>query len=136
MRPTVFSFGVLISCALHLRGAAAGNTNGPARIKDSLRNARIINTNIIRPTVTKEMGDVGGKFFGQVPDPAKTKHYYIAVEPELWDYVPEGRDVVCGKPLPPELVSGKRAIKLRYVKYTDDTFSTAVMGEPRIGIMG
>src|SRR4051794_25192130 len=51
-------------------------------------------------TVTPEMGDKGGKIFGQVPDPAKTRHYYIAVEPELWNFAPEGVDPVCGKAFP------------------------------------
>ena len=58
-------------------------------------------TNVIPPTVTVAMGDVGGKIFGRAPDPAKTRHYYIAAEPELWNYAPEGRDPICGKPLPP-----------------------------------
>src|SRR5262245_13833993 len=34
----------------------------------------------MKPTTTIETGDLGGKFFGQVPDPAKTRHYYIAAE--------------------------------------------------------
>ena len=48
------------------------------------------------------MGDVdlGGKYFGQIPDPAKTRHYYIAAEAQKWDYLPSGSDVVCGLPLP------------------------------------
>src|SRR4051812_19908598 len=55
----------------------------------------------ISPTVTVEMGDAGGKIFGRVPDTGRTRHYFIAAEPEMWDYVPEGQDIVCGKPLPP-----------------------------------
>jgi hypothetical protein len=39
----------------------------------------------ISPTVTAEMGDLGGKSFGVVPDPAKTRHYYIAAELDTWD---------------------------------------------------
>src|SRR5262245_26572382 len=48
-------------------------------------------TNAVQPTVTATMGDVGGKFFGGTPDPARTRHYWIAAEPELWDYAPQGR---------------------------------------------
>ena len=64
-------------------------------------------TNNITPTVTVEMGDVGGKFFGQPPDEKKTRRYYIAAEPELWDYAPQGKDPVCGKPLPPSVLLHK-----------------------------
>ena len=42
-------------------------------------------TNLITPTVTREMGAVGGKCFGAPPDPAKTAHYVIAAESEIWD---------------------------------------------------
>ena len=49
---------------------------------------------MIEPTVTQEMGDMGGKFFGAAPDAKKTRHYYIAAEPVLWDFAPEGKDSV------------------------------------------
>src|SRR5690349_3114553 len=69
-------------------------------------------TNFVQPTVTAQMGDVGGKFFGRTPDPAKTRHYYIAAEPELWDYVPQGVDPICGKPLPPPIHAQGRVSKI------------------------
>ena len=50
----------------------------------------------VKPTVTTNMGELGGKYFGQTPDPAKTHHYYIAAEPDEWDYMPIGSDPVCG----------------------------------------
>ena len=93
-------------------------------------------TNMIQPTVTAEMGDVGGKFFGRAPDPAKTRHYYIAAEPELWDFTPQGLDPVCGKPLPPPVVAQRRNGKIRYVQYTDATFAAKVFPTPRLGILG
>ena len=93
-------------------------------------------TNVIPPTVTVAMGDVGGKSFGQVPDPAKTRRYYIAAEPELWDFAPQGLDPVCGKPLPPPVVAQRRSGKLRYVQYTDDSFASKVFQAPRLGILG
>lgn len=93
-------------------------------------------TNVIPPTVTAAMGDRGGKFFGQPPDPAKTRRYYIAAEPQLWDYAPEGQDPVCGKPLPPPVVNQRRGGKVRYVEYTDETFSARVMEQSRLGILG
>src|SRR5688500_2455293 len=69
-------------------------------------------TNVVPLTVTAGMGDVGGKFFGQPPDPARTRHYYIAAEPQLWDYAPEGRDPVCGKPFPPPVVAKRSGGKM------------------------
>ena len=93
-------------------------------------------TNIIQPTVTAAMGDVGGKFFGRKPDAAKTRRYYIAAEPELWDYTPQGADPVCGKPLPPPILMQRRVGKIRYVQYTDDTFTTKVFQNPRLGVLG
>lgn len=93
-------------------------------------------TNVIPPTVTAKMGDVGGRFFGEVPDPARTRQYYIAIEPELWDYAPQGLDPVCGKPLPPPVVAQRRGGKIRYVQYLDETFGAKAMQTPRLGIMG
>lgn len=90
----------------------------------------------IIPTLTPEMGDLGGTINGQVPDPAKTRHYYIAAEPELWDFTPEGRDPICGKPLPPGVVNNRNTGKVRYVEYTDATFSARMIETPRLGILG
>lgn len=93
-------------------------------------------TNAVQPTVTVEMGDVGGKFFGRAPDPARTKRYYIAIEPELWDFAPQGQDPICGKPLPPPVLTQRRSGKLRYVQYTDESFGAKVIQTPRLGILG
>jgi FtsP/CotA-like multicopper oxidase with cupredoxin domain len=93
-------------------------------------------SNTIPATVTKAMGDVGGKFFGAVPDPARTRRYYIAIEPEFWDYAPQGIDPVCGLPFPPPLAAKRRAAKLRYVQYTDETFASKVIQPSRLGILG
>jgi FtsP/CotA-like multicopper oxidase with cupredoxin domain len=90
----------------------------------------------IRPTVTVETGDLGGKIFGRAPDPAKTRHYYVAAESELWDFAPSGRDEICGGPLPPPVVAARKNGKLRYVQYTDATFSARVIATPSLGILG
>ena len=107
-----------------------------ARAQSNAPNRLSYLTNFAEPTVTAAMGDVGGKFFGQVPDPARTRHYYIAAEPEVWDYAPQGKDVVCGKPLPANLAAQRRGGKLRYVQYTDDTFTAKVFQNPSLGILG
>jgi manganese oxidase len=96
----------------------------------------ISQTNIIRPTVTPEMGDVGGKSYGKAPDEAKTRHYYIAAEKQLWDFAPEGRDVVCGMPLSPSIQAQHASIKIRYVAYTDATFTKRQKENASLGILG
>lgn len=88
------------------------------------------------PTVTREMGDVGGKFFGTPPDPAKTRHFYVAAEPELWDFAPQGADAVCGKPLPSSLLLFRSSWKIRYVQYADAAFTARVLQPDRLGILG
>ncbi|MCI0541632.1 MAG: multicopper oxidase domain-containing protein [Verrucomicrobiales bacterium] len=82
------------------------------------------------------MRNAGGTYFGQAPEAAHTRRYFIAVEQELWDFAPEGRDVVCGRPLPPEVVQQRQSAKLRYVQYTDASFAARVLSEPRLGILG
>jgi hypothetical protein len=90
----------------------------------------------IRPTVTLASGDTGGTFFGRAPDPAKTRRYYIAAESELWDYAPTGREELCGGSLPPPLLRNRKSGKLRYVQYTDATFTTKVIPNRSLGILG
>ncbi len=90
----------------------------------------------IIPTVTPSMGDPGGTFFGEVPDPAKARHYYIAAEPVLWDYLPEGEDPVCGKTPPPQVMAKRAGERLRYVEYTDARFDARMLPNERLGILG
>lgn len=90
----------------------------------------------IRPTTTVATGDRGGLFFGRKPDPARSHHYYIAAEHQLWDYAPAGRDEVCGLPLPPPLLAQRAVGKTRYVQYTDATFGARAFGTPSLGVLG
>lgn len=90
----------------------------------------------LRPTTTVETGDRGGTFFGQKPDPAKSLHYYVAAESELWDYAPAGKDEVCGLPLSPALLANRQTGKTRYVAYTDATFGARALATPSLGILG
>ncbi len=92
----------------------------------------------IRPTVTAQMGDIdlGGKYFGQIPDPARTRHYYIAAEAQKWDYLPSGSDEVCGMPLTPSVVLKHNVWKGRYFEYTDGTFTKRAPETARLGILG
>jgi hypothetical protein len=90
----------------------------------------------IHPTVTAATGDAGGKLFGRAPDPAKTRRYYVAAESALWDFAPSGRDEICGGPLPPPVAAARKNGKLRYVQYTDATFTARVIAPPSLGILG
>lgn len=105
-------------------------------LRAQLAPATPLGSNAVQITVTEKMGDVGGKYFRQPPEPAKTHRYFIAAEPELWDFTPQGLDPVCGKPLPPPVVAQRKVAKIRYVRYTDETFTTKVFETPRLGIMG
>lgn len=82
------------------------------------------------------MGDVGGKLFGKQPAGDGVRHYYIKAEPVVWDYAPQARDPICGKPLPPAVEHQRTATKFLYRQYSDATFTRRVMEEPRLGIMG
>lgn len=90
----------------------------------------------VRPTVTVETGDTGGTFRGRKPDPAKTRHYYLAAESVLWDFAPAGKDEICGLPLPPPLLRERKVGKVRYIQYTDASFSAQVIPQRSLGILG
>lgn len=90
----------------------------------------------ITPTVAAGQGDRGGLYFGQAPEAERTRHYFIAAEPEAWNYAPSGRDEVCGNPLPPPVLANPRNDKLRYVQYTDATFKARVFANPSLGVLG
>ena len=65
-----------------------------------------------------------------------TVRYFVAAEPVDWDYAPLGRDPAFDRPLPEPW--GRRHVypKLRYIQYTDATFSVRVEGPPSAGILG
>ena len=90
----------------------------------------------IRPTLTAKMGDLGGKYFGQTPDPAKTHHYYIAAESDQWDFMPLGSDPVCGMTPSADVQARHQVPKARYFQYTDRTFTKRVPQAQRLGILG
>lgn len=90
----------------------------------------------IRATVTAESGDIGGTFFGRTPPAEKVRRYFIAAEPVRWDFTPAGRDDVCGLPLPGPVIAQRVREKLRYIQYTDATFTQRVIPNPSLGVMG
>lgn len=91
---------------------------------------------VVRGQVPTDSAGADGTYFGKVPDPARTRHYYIAADPVLWNFAPKGQDPVCGKTFPPALLLNRVSWKVRYVQYTDATFSARVLPEERLGILG
>lgn len=90
----------------------------------------------IKETVSAGQPDPGGKLFGQPPPPDKTRHYYLAAEPVTWTWSPLGVNTSKPLPLPPYLEEQPTAPKVRYVQYTDATFTQRVLDTPRLGILG
>lgn len=65
----------------------------------------------------------------------RTRIYYIAADEVEWDYTPEGRDLVAGRPFDDVATDmlvagprrmGSRAMKALYRAYTDSTFTTRI----------
>lgn len=64
----------------------------------------------------------------------QTRSYFIAAESVQWNFAPLGRDPVFDQPIPglaPPVFQ-----KVRYVQYTDSTFTTRVEQPPWLGILG
>ena len=90
----------------------------------------------MKPTVNVADANPGGKYFGEQPDPARVKRYFIAAEYDQWDYLPDGKDPVMGSPIPPQVLESPKSGKCRYFQYTDDTFTARVLPTERLGIFG
>jgi FtsP/CotA-like multicopper oxidase with cupredoxin domain len=65
-----------------------------------------------------------------------TRRYFVAAEPVTWDYAPSGIDMMAGGPLPSPWGDTRSYEKLRYVEYTDDTFSKEVPAPAWRGLLG
>lgn len=94
------------------------------------------NTELQKPTVLPGTPDLGGKFFGAPPDSARTRQYFIAAEPVTWNYLPKGVDPVGKSRIPDYIRSAPTAQKLRYVQYTDVSFSIRANHPAHLGILG
>lgn len=66
----------------------------------------------------------------------KARHYYIAAEDLQWDYAPSGRDLLHGMALPQPWSAQTRWAKIRYVEYTDATFTARKPQPDWLGILG
>ena len=90
----------------------------------------------MKPTVFEGDPDPGGKFFGKAPDPAHVRRYFIAAETEVWNFLPDGEDATMKNKVPPHILNNSVSGKSRYHQYTDDTFTTRVIPNERLGILG
>lgn len=78
-------------------------------------------------------GDGGGNDGNYVP---QTRMYFIAAEHVEWNYAPLGRDPVFDQPIPEPFGEQLEYEKIRYIEYTDDTFTTLVPQPEWLGILG
>jgi FtsP/CotA-like multicopper oxidase with cupredoxin domain len=95
-----------------------------------------------------------GSLAGQIPVaqvraaaavPNQTRTYFISAEDVMWDYAPQGTNVITGQPFGdtenvfvqpgPDRI-GTRYEKCLYRGYTDATFRTQTPVDPTLGIMG
>jgi len=74
--------------------------------------------------------------FNPFPLYAVTRHYYIAAEKVSWDYAPSGMDLIHGRPVPGPWAGHTKWDKLRYIEYTDATFTTRKPQPIWLGILG
>ena len=73
---------------------------------------------------------------GVAPYRPRTRTYYVRAEPVRWNFSPERYDSVMGQRLPHPWGDSLVYPMLRYVGYTDSTFTTAVATPPWQGILG
>lgn len=68
----------------------------------------------------------------------RVREYFVAAEEVVWDFAPSGRDVVMdhGRALPATWAKRTRYRKLRYVEYTDATFTARKPQPDWLGILG
>jgi FtsP/CotA-like multicopper oxidase with cupredoxin domain len=67
---------------------------------------------------------------------AAERTYYIAAENVGWNYAPTPRDLIHGRPLPAPWGQRTTWPKVRFIEYTDDTFSTRRPQPAWLGILG
>ncbi len=70
------------------------------------------------------------------PQVGQTRVYYIAAEPVAWNYAPLNHDPVFDQPVPAPWGERLTYSKIRYIGYTDATFSTRLPQALWAGILG
>jgi FtsP/CotA-like multicopper oxidase with cupredoxin domain len=67
---------------------------------------------------------------------AVTRTYYVAAEDVVWDYAPAGKDPFSGAPLPHPWGDQTKYNKVRYIEYTDASFTVKKPQPAWLGILG
>ena len=67
---------------------------------------------------------------------ARTRHYYIQAEDVVWDFAPSNRNLVHGGEIPEPWTRSHVFPKVRYIGYTDATFSTPKRQPEWLGVLG
>ncbi len=65
-----------------------------------------------------------------------TRNYYLAAEAVQWDYAPSGQDLVHGGPIPDPWSRYTKWNKVRYIEYTDATFTVKKLQPEWLGVLG
>jgi manganese oxidase len=73
---------------------------------------------------------------GVAPYRPRTRTYYVRAEPVRWNFMPQAYDSVMGQRPPHPWGDSLVYPMLRYVGYTDSTFTTAIASPPWQGILG
>jgi FtsP/CotA-like multicopper oxidase with cupredoxin domain len=66
----------------------------------------------------------------------QTRTYYIAAENVIWDYAPAGKDPLTNDPIPSPWGNQTKYNKVRYIEYTDGTFTVKKAQPNWLGILG
>ena len=67
---------------------------------------------------------------------AATRTYYIAAENVTWDFAPSGQDLIHGGPVPMPWTGNTIYSKVRYVEYTNSSFTVKKPQPAWLGILG
>src|SRR3990172_2663874 len=65
-----------------------------------------------------------------------TRHYYIQAEDVTWDFGPTGQNLTHGGSIPAPWAGYTVWNKVRYIEYTDGTFSTKKPQPQWLGVLG
>ena len=67
---------------------------------------------------------------------AETRHYYVQAEDVVWNFAPSHQDLLHGGAIPAPWTDSHTFPKIRYIEYTDATFTTQKPQPEWLGILG
>ena len=74
--------------------------------------------------------------FSIQPTFAATRTYYIAAENVVWDFAPSNQDLIHGGPIPAPWTASHIFPKVRFIEYTNSSFSTPKPQPVWLGVIG